>query len=244
MQNQQNKKTVKYPLAKAGRRILAKVIDIAIIGVIVVALGFAIFCTDPNFEWNKELDLDQKWRFGLFVTLVGVLFYGLMLLLPCLWNKTIGMKAVNLSYHKRQECNYSWSIFKHELFIWEIVVIIAFAMGWTLSFLNQHQINSLLQGANAPFVWSVPENIDQACYYAGVGFSCFYSICVLFLVAIIIATCITSGKPTFHDKYSNILVIYKKKLEDKYVPYNSKKEDDIKAPGVISKESLEEIDNI
>ncbi|MCQ3915693.1 MAG: hypothetical protein MJ195_03060 [Mycoplasmoidaceae bacterium] len=49
MQNT-NSKVVKYPLASAGRRILAKVIDIAIISCIVLALGFTIFCTDPNFK--------------------------------------------------------------------------------------------------------------------------------------------------------------------------------------------------
>ena len=53
----QNNETTKYPLATAGKRILAKVIDIAIISCLVLAMGFAIFCTDPNFKWNEQLNI-------------------------------------------------------------------------------------------------------------------------------------------------------------------------------------------
>ena len=127
MQKQNNNKIVKYPLASCGRRIVAKVLDILIIGLIVMCLGFAIFCSDPNFHWNEKLQI-SGWRYGLFVTLMAILFFGLMLLLPRLWNKTIGMKIMTLAYHKSKNCNYTFALFKHELFIWEIIVIIAFAM--------------------------------------------------------------------------------------------------------------------
>lgn len=243
MQNK-NSKVVKYPLSSAGRRILAKVIDIAIISCLVLALGFAIFCTDPNFKWNEQLNI-SGWRYGLFVTLMAVIFFGLMLLLPRFWNKTIGMKVLNLSYFKKEECNYTFAIFKHELFIWEIIVIIAFAMGCTLSGLTAHQVDSLIQGVNAIFANKVPAGLDTACYYAGTMFSCLYGVCIIFLVAIIISICIRNKKPAFHDKYSNIYVIHKQSLESQYRPVNSiHKEDEIKVPGHISDESLEEIDNI
>ena len=182
MQNTNNSKT-KYPLAKAGRRIGAKVIDIALISIIVVALGFTVFCTDSNFAWGEPLVLNQNWRYGLFVTLMAVIFFGLMLILPIFWKKTIGMKAVGIAYYKNNNSYLGWSLFKHELFVWEIVVFIAFIMGWTLTGLNdQHLIDSLFSGANAIFANAVPEGINTACYYVGTGFSCFYGISILFLI--------------------------------------------------------------
>ncbi|MBQ0045434.1 MAG: RDD family protein [Mycoplasma sp.] len=242
MQNKNNS-TTKYPLATAGKRIIAKALDIVMISIIVMSLGFAIFCTDPNFAWNQPLSLAQPWRYGLFVTLMAVIFFGLMLLLPRLWNKTLGMKALGLRYYKKADVNYAFGIFKHELFVWEIVVFIALIMGWTLSFLNPDQINSLFEGANAIFSKTPAEGLDKVCYYVGTGFSCFYGVSILFLIAIIIATCIKNHKPAFHDKYSNIYVIYVKQVE-KYQPYNSHKVVDVKAPGELSADSLEEIDNI
>ncbi|MCQ2956486.1 MAG: hypothetical protein MJ233_01075 [Mycoplasmoidaceae bacterium] len=57
MQKQNNIKIVKYPLAPAWRRIIAKALDIVIIGFLVVAIGFALFCTDPNFKWDAKLEI-------------------------------------------------------------------------------------------------------------------------------------------------------------------------------------------
>lgn len=246
MQNENNLIKTKYPLAPAGRRILAKAIDIVIISCLVIALGFIIFCTDPNFHWNEKLQI-AGWRYGLFVTLMAVIFFGLMLLLPRLWKSTIGMRALKLKYYKTKECNFTFAIFKHELFIWEIVVIIAFAMGWTLSGLNQLQIDSLLQGANAIFAQSMPEGLDKACYYVGTMFSCLYGICILFLIAIVIAICVRNGKPAFHDKYSNLVIYHKNKVNEKVVKFDKKDKQENKGPkipGQLSDESLEEIDKI
>lgn len=241
---QSTNKIVKYPLASAGRRIIAKVVDIAIISCLVLSLGFAIFCTDPNFKWHEQLNI-SGWRYGLFVTLMALIFYSLMLLLPRLWKKTIGMKIFKLEYFKKTDCNHAFALFKHELFIWEIVVIIAFAMGCTLSGLTAHQVDSLIQGSNAIFANKVPSGLDMACYYAGTGFSCMYGISILFLIATIISICIRNRKPAFHDKYSNIYVIHKQSLESQYKPVNSvHQHDEIKVPGQISDESFEEIDNI
>ncbi|MCQ3915694.1 MAG: hypothetical protein MJ195_03065 [Mycoplasmoidaceae bacterium] len=118
-------------------------------------------------------------------------------------------------------------------------------MGCTLSGLTAHQIDSLVQGANAIFANKMPEGLDKACYYAGTGFSCMYGICIIFLVAIIISICIRNKKPAFHDKYSHIYVIHKQSLDSQYRSVNSiQDKDDTKVPGQISDESLEEIDNI
>lgn len=243
----QNNETIKYPLATAGRRILAKAIDIAIVSCIVLALGFTIFCTDSNFKWNEPLVLSQSWRYGLFVSLMAIVFFGLLLLLPCLWKKTIGMKALKLSYYKRKEgMNFSWGLFKHELFIWEIIVFLALIMGWTLTFLSQNQIDSLLAGSMSIFASTVPEGLDKACYYVGTGFSCFYGVTIIFLIAIIVATCIKNHRPAFHDKYSNIYVISLKtegniKIPNKKQTLDSNEDN---FPGVISKEAFEEIENL
>ena len=243
----QNNETTKYPLATAGKRVLARIIDIVIVSCIVIAIGFAIFCTDKNFDWHENLSNIQKWRFGLFVSLMTVVFFGLMLLLPRLWNKTIGMKALKLSYYKKKDgMNYSFGIFKHELFVWEIVVFVALIMGWTLSFLNPNQIDSMFKGSTAIFASNIPDGVDKACYYVGTGFSCFYGVSIILLIAILVATCIRNGHPAFHDKYSNIYIISTQAIQS---PYNFKsvnKHDDKEnnVPGIISKESLEEIENL
>lgn len=244
MQNES--KVTKYPLATAGRRVLAKAIDIAIIACVVTSLGFAIFCTDPNFKWEGSLQI-AGWRYCLFTALMAIIFFGLMLLLPRLWNKTIGMKALKLSYYKRKECNYTFALFKHELFVWEIVVFIALIMGFVLAFLTPEQADALFKGANAIFANKPEEGVDKVCYYVGTGFSCFYGISILFLIAIIVAICIKNHKPAFHDKYSNIYVIHKVSVDSLYKPVNKPKrndEDEEKVPGGLSKSSLEEIDNI
>lgn len=244
---QNDHKTKKYPLAKAGKRIIAKVLDIAIISCLVLGLGFAIFCTDPNFKWNETLVLEQNWRYGLFVTLMAVVFFGLMLILPRLWNKTIGMKACKLAYtNVNKEKSYLFGLFKHELFIWEIVVFVALIIGWTLTFLPQHQIESMLEGVNSIFVKNLPEGVDKVCYYVGTGFSCLYGIAIIFLIATIVGICIRSGKPAFHDKYSHVY-IYSKKQIDSYISvneYKKQQKENGNAPGAISIDSLEDIDNM
>ncbi|MCQ2956487.1 MAG: hypothetical protein MJ233_01080 [Mycoplasmoidaceae bacterium] len=113
-----------------------------------------------------------------------------------------------------------------------------------MTFISQNQIDSLLQGASAIFTSQVPEGLDKVCYYVGTGFSAFYGICMVFLIAIIIATCIKNKHPAFHDKYSNVFIIHKVSIAEKSKPINLPKKDEIKAPGEISDDSLEEIDNI
>ncbi|MCQ3907489.1 MAG: hypothetical protein MJ219_01740 [Mycoplasmoidaceae bacterium] len=96
------------------------------------------------------------------------------------------------------------------------------------------------------FASTVPEGLDKACYYVGTGFSCFYGLTIIFLIAIIVATCIKNHRPAFHDKYSNIYIISLKTEEinkittKKHIHENS--ENDF--PGVISSESFEEIENL
>ena len=115
MQNKNNS-TTKYQLATAGKRIIAKVIDIAIISCLIVGLGFAIFCTDANFAWGKALELNQNWRYGLFVTLMAFIFFSLMLLLPRLWGKTIGMKACSLAYYHKDK---SFNVIDNMILFWD-----------------------------------------------------------------------------------------------------------------------------
>lgn len=242
MQNKNN--VLKYPIASAGRRIFAKFIDIAIISLIVLSLGFSIFCTDPNFEWHGQLNV-SNWRYGVFVALMLLVFFGLMLLLPKFWNKTIGMKILKLKYFKKFECNFFFALFKHELFIWEIIVLIAFVMGCTLSGLSSHQIDSLIKGSNGMFNINIPDDVDIPCYYTGAWFSCMYCISFIFLIVIIVGVCIKNKKPAFHDKYSNIYVIYTQPLnQSQSTKHLNNKHDERNVPGQISNESLEEIGNI
>lgn len=244
MQKQNN--TTKFPLATAGKRFLAKVIDIALISCLVLGLGFAIFCTDPNFSWDGPLVLEQGWRYGLFTTLMAIIFFTWMLLIPRLTKNTLGMKACKLAYYRKDTTkNFVFAIFKHELFVWEIIVFLSLIMGWTLSFLSPHQIDSLIQGSMSIFVSKLPEDVDATCFYVGTGFSCFYGVCIIFLIAIVIATFIKNGKPAFHDKYSLIYVISKKPLQEKFISVNEyKKQQEPKVPGGLSNKELEELDNL
>lgn len=243
---QKQNSNTKFPLATAGKRFLAKVIDIALISCLVLGIGFAIFCTDPNFSWDGPLVLEQGWRYGLFTTLMAVIFFSLMLVIPRLTKKTIGMKACKLAYYRKDNTkNYVFGIFKHELFVWEIIVFLSLIMGWTLSFLSPNQIDSLIQGSMSIFVSKLPEGVDATCFYVGTGFSCFYGVSIIFLIAIVIAIFIKNGKPAFHDKYSLIYVISTKPLTEKFISVNDyKKQQEDKVPGGLSKEALEEIENL
>ncbi|MCQ2748220.1 MAG: hypothetical protein MJ223_03140 [Mycoplasmoidaceae bacterium] len=111
---------------------------------------------------------------------------------------------------------------------------------------NQNLIDSLISGVNSIFASNVPEGINKACYYVGTAFSAFYGTLLLLLFAIIIGIFVKSGKPAFHDKFSN-LVIYFKNKGDNNPTFSKPKESDknkILGPGQLSQESLEEIGNI
>ena len=67
-------------------------------------------------------------------------------------------------------------------------------------------------------------------------------------MAIIIGVCVRNKHIAFHDRFSNIAVIYKVKISEELkpinLPINKKTKEENKVPGEISAQSLEEIDNI
>lgn len=241
----QNNSTTKYPLATAGKRFLARIIDILIISCLVLGIGFAVFCTDPNFSWKDELVLQQKWRYAFFVILMLFVFVLWMIVAPLLFKQTFGMKITKIKYFKKDENkNYLLCLCKHEIFIWEIIALISLVMGITLSCLSNKQIDSLLKGAEAIFASKVPDGIDKVFYYIGTGFSCFYSVSIVLLIFVIVFTFIKNGTPAFHDKFSGLYMISTVSLVEKYQKPNQPKQDDIIGPGAISPEALEEINSL
>lgn len=235
---------VRYPLSSAGRRIGSKIFDILFVGILVLVVGIAIFATDPNFQW-KSIEAIQPWRYGLFAMCMILIFFGLLWLLPRLTGWTIGMKIFKLKYFNVLPLSsFGLNIFKHELFVWEIMCFISLVLGATLSFLTPENAKILIAG-----VLSSSKGIDiNAYYYAGVTFACFYYVTVVLLIIVLIGVCIKSKRPAFHDKFSNILVIHLRPTKDLDKQANVKKKGikriNYGIPGEISSGSFEEIDEL
>jgi len=237
------KKYVRYPLAPAARRIFAKLIDILIVGIILFGFGLAIFATDPGFKWGSDSVITDTWRYGIYTLVVCVVFFLLMILLPYFWKKTIGMKALKLGYYNVLPLsNYMFNLFKHELFVWELICILNLILGVVLTCSSADNAKILLDGI---MMGSSKTNVY---YYVGVGFATAYLVLMLVLIGVIIGVCMRNKKPAFHDKYSNIYVIYLVSLNDPDKQVNAKKRSSKRVnygvPGEISSSALEEIDEL
>lgn len=235
---------VRYPLSSAGRRIGSKIVDILLVGIIVLGIGLAIFVTDPNFQW-RSIEEIQPWRYGLFAMCMFVVFFGLLWLLPRLTGWTIAMKMFKLKYFNVLPLSsFGFNIFKHELFVWEIMCFISLILGATLSFLSPENAKILISG-----VLASKKDIEvNAYYYAGVTFACSYYVTVVLLIVVLVGVCIKSKRPAFHDKFSNILIIHLRPTKDLDKQANLKKKGikriNYGIPGEISSGSFEEIDEL
>lgn len=237
---------VRYPLASAGRRIGSKILDILIVGVVVLGIGLAIFLTNPD---GTEVGQIQPWRYGVFSLCMMLLFAGLLLVLPSFTSWTLGMKICKLKYVKVLPLkNLGLCIFKHELFTWEIFVLLSLVTGVTLTFLNPEQSVSLFAGI-VPSI-HLPDGfvVDNVLKGVGIFFACLYYVSIVLLIVILIGVCIKSKRPAFHDKYSDLLVVHLVPIKDLDKNANLKKKKTKRInygiPGEINSGSFEELDEL
>lgn len=240
-----NKTFIRYPLASAIKRLLAKTVDILIIFAIVVGLGIAIFATDPKFKWfgGNDYFISQTWRYSIYTLLVSITFYCLMILLPYFWKKTIGMKVFKLSYYKILPlCNTTLCLVKHELFTWEIFVFLNLILGITLSSLSPSNAYTLLK------VILLKEKTIDWLFYLGLIFSSLYISTFIIFIILTIGVFIRNKKPSWHDKYSNLYIIYLKPINDLDKLTNQKKQSkkiiNYSLPGSINPSAIEETDKL
>lgn len=238
--------TVRYPLASAGRRIGSKIIDILLVGIVVFCIGLAIFLTNPD---GVDIGQIQPWRYGVFSLCMFMIFAGLMLVLPSFTTWTLGMKICKLKYVKVLPLkNLGFSIFTHELLVWEIVCIISLVLGVTLSFLTKEESVSLLSGV-VPYI-KTPSGfeIDPVLWGVGVFFACLYYVSVILLIIVIVGVCIKSKHPAFHDKFSDLLIAHLASTNDPDKNANLKKKKSKRInygiPGEINSGSFEELDEL
>lgn len=237
---------IRYPLASAARRIGCKILDILFVGIIIFSLGLAIFATEPGFDWH-QLQPAQPWRYAIFVVLMLIVFFGLLLVLPKFTKWTLAMKLLRTKYvNVLPLSNFFRNLFKHELLIWEIMCFVSFVLGITLSLLPSQSALSMIYGV------MVSKNVEQikdwASYYGGITFACFYYACIVMLVVILVGVCIKNKRPAFHDKFSNVLVIYLSPISKLDKQANAKKRKvkriNYGIPGEINSGSFEEVDNL
>ena len=240
-----NKILIRYPLASCMRRLFAKIIDILVIFILVIGLGLTIFITDPNFKWSgiNNYFISQTWRYGIFTLIVTIIFYSLMILLPYYWKKTIGMKILKLCYYKTLPLTSTiLCLFKHELFVWELFIFLNLILGITLSSLSPLDANALLK------VILLKEKTNDYLFYLGLIFSSLYISTFMILAILIVGVFVRNKKPAFHDKYSNLYIIYLKPINDidklTNRKDNSKKIINYSLPGSINPSSIEEIDKL
>lgn len=236
---------IRYPLASAARRIGCKILDILFVGIIVFAIGLAVFATEPGFDWH-ELKPAQPWRYAIFVISMLIVFNGLLLILPKFTGWTLAMKLLKMKYvNVLPLSNFFLNLFKHELLIWEIMCLISFILGITLTFLNGQDALDLLRGVMMDRKADIS---NWACYYGGVTFACFYYASITVLVIVIIGVCVKNKKPAFHDKFSNVLVVYLSPMTGLDKQTNAKKRKTKRInygiPGEINSGSFDEVDNL
>ncbi len=240
-----NKLLTRYPLASGVRRLFAKIIDLLIISAIVIGLGLSIFTTDPEFRWseNNNYFISQTWRYGIFTLLVAFSFYGLMILLPYYWKKTIGMKLIKLSYYKILPLsNTALCLIKHELFVWELFIFLDLILGIVLTILSPTDAYTLLR------VVLLKEKNKDSLFYPGLILSSLYIFAFILLMFLIMGVFIKNKKPAYHDKYSNLYIIYLKPINDLDKLANKKKQSkkiiNYSLPGSIKPSTIEEVDKL
>lgn len=249
--NNQQTNLVRYPLATAWRRLGAKALDILIITLVIFGLGIAIIATNPGFKWNEWVEI-QPWRYLLVGIITFIIFTGLMFVLPLFTDWTIGMKALKLKYvHILPLSKRGWNLFKHEILIWGIMCILSLILGIVLGCLNKTgQARSLILGIQTLGINSKQQTevTSWPLYYVGVVFACCYYCSALLLLVIIISLFVKNKKPTFYDKFSNIVVIHLSPMNDPDKQHNTKKMPQKKinfgVPGEINSGSFEELDNL
>jgi len=242
---------VRYPLASAWRRIGAKVLDIFIISVVFTACAIAILATAPGFKWN-EITYIESWRYILIGIIMLSLFVGLMYILPIFTDWTIGMKAAKLKYvHILPLSKKAGNLFKHEILIWGIMCILSFILCIILACLENVDLQkSLLEGIRTMGAYSkdIGEIKSKPLFYTGVTFACLYYGVAIVLLAVIIGLFVRNKKPTFYDKFSNIVVIHLKPINTPDKLHNKKvtprKKINYGVPGEISTGSFEELDDL
>lgn len=237
---------VRYPLASAARRIFTKILDILFLSLMIFAIGLAIFSTEPGFDWY-QIQAAEPWRYATFVLCMIVLYFGLMLFLPRLTGWTLAMKLLRTKYvNVLPLSNFTINIFKHELFIWEIMCFISFVLGITLSLLPKESAISMLYGVMS--IKPAAEIADWASYYGGFVFAAFYYVSIIMLIVVFIGVCLKNKKPAFHDKFSNVVVIYlnPSNIPDKNANLKKSRSRRINygIPGEINAGSFEETDNL
>lgn len=195
-----------YLFPSAWSRFFARLVDLFIISAITISLGITILITDYKFSW-QSLELGQPIRY-FFVSLVGLVFSSFFFLcFPMLFGwQTIGMKIFKLKfYFENKKKNIFFSLLKHELFVWIIIVLISLVVGLTFSLINYHDLKIL----NKSMTGLVQKSEDQNTlfYYLGLVFKYFYYVFFLVFFSIVINLFAANKKPLWHDKFSHLLVV-------------------------------------
>lgn len=237
---------VRYPIANAGRRLGCRILDILMMSLIVFGLGAAILCTSPNFN-PKDLTTIQSWRYTLLAAISLLLFFLYFIVLPFFWKKTLWMKVLKLQYvNNLPLSNFMFNLIKHEILVWGIISILSLIAGIVLGTLSSANATAMIKGMT--FGGLTEQGDNTAFFYVGTGFSSAYIVALLVMIAVTIAMFVNNRRPAFHDKFSNVFVIYlvSSNTPDKQVNAKKKTTNRINygVPGEISPGAFEEIDKL
>lgn len=200
----------KYQLAKGWMRLLSKSIDLVFSFLFCVALFFLIFQKD-QFPTTFV-----AWKFFLF-TLLGFIYFNIyFVFIPYLSKgRTIGNKLMKLKLHwldlviENQSKKYQFLPFKFlvQLFLKESVLwfipLLTFLILGIVGFIDAELVKDYLSKPlsnsinNPNVIYQVVQSVFSACF----GFSLILNLLIIFNILM------SSGRKSFHDHISKIVVL-------------------------------------
>lgn len=231
-QNIKNNK-IKYPLAPATRRVLARFFDLFLLCVLSIGIFSAftlwIFINDRTYY-------NQKLFCGMFLiaNFTSILmFFIYFVVFPYFFGGyTLFMRMFKIKvYSNKKGFVFFREIIKRELFIWFLFFIINFILIIVLFFQNNP-----LEIIKELFIFNFSnENIMIPI------FQFLYVLCIIPMIVITIHMVMRSGKRAIHDIFSNTYVILNKPIIENNKNTMEKKYSNL--PGIIDEKALEEINN-
>lgn len=248
------KYTVRFPLASAGIRLASRFLDMLLISIVCFGFGLLIVCTDPQFSWTSSpFMISQSWRYFLTSLILVIISSCYFIVLPKFWKgQTLFKKIFKIRFYSLLPLkNEFLQIFKHDLFIWVLMVTITFILGATLMFVGPAGASEIINyfGFNGSTAFSNATDGNIGYYICSIIFDTAYSIVGFIIIGLVVAMFVKNKKPTLQDKFSDLVVIKLKPVssKDENLSKNikpAKKKINYGLPGEISPESFEEIDSL
>lgn len=248
MEKQSNTKA-RYKLAKASDRVLSRIVDLIIVGLVNLGLAALIFLTDPAFSGSLSgFIVSQPFRYLLFGLTSFISFFSYFVILPYYWKgQTLGLKLFKLGIYNQLLSGFFFNLVKKEVFIWMMTLSIGIILSIVLFVIG---IAQDAKAANDIILSLIHAKKPEGGYtWIIVTFSSFYTLSALILLLALINTIIRSEKRTIIDNWSNTVTVKLKDISSNKDNHNlnkikTTKNKNYSLPGIILDNPNEEIKSL